>query len=467
MESYQLPDLPCRDFGRMPNVRQRDRHDSSASVPQNQQDSSISHLVTKVSYSATVERGRRMRRLLIVCSWVIALTLPLKASDDAIQFAFRADYWKYLREQKAANLKPEQPAKLERALHEIKERHILERFQAGAYGFHPLLGGLETGSGFGFGTEFRPNITKDGRVEMSGRVQGSLKGYQRYELGIGAPHLAGDRFFISLNARHSVSPQQDFFGIGEDSRESDRTNYRYDATDTKATAGFRPATWLEIGTAAGALQANTERGTDPHFPSVEQLFDDAAVPGLGRQIRYGYSDVFIKADNRDEPNNPRAGRKLELNWRAYRDGGRGYSFNRIDAEVQQYFPFFNNRRVIALRGRTAFSDTSNDNTVPFFLQPSLGGSEDLRGFREFRFRDRNLMVMNAEYRWEAFSGLDVALFGDAGKVFRSSREFNFNDLKTSYGFGFRFNTAKSVFWRIDTAFSNEGPRVFLKFGHVF
>ena len=77
------------------------------------------------------------------------------------------------------------------------------------------------------------------------------------------------------------------------------------------------------------------------------------------------------------------------------------------------------------------------------------------------------MVMNVEYRWEAFSGLDVALFGDAGKVFNSSREFNFKDLEKSYGFGFRFNTAKSVFLRIDTAFSNEGPRVFLKFGHVF
>jgi len=101
------------------------------------------------------------------------------------------------------------------------------------------------------------------------------------------------------------------------------------------------------------------------------------------------------------------------------------------------------------------------------MQPSLGGSEDLRGFREFRFRDRNLMVMNAEYRWEAFSGLDLALFADAGKVFHNSRQLNLRDLEKSYGFGFRFNTAKSVFWRIDTAFGNEGPRVFLKFGHVF
>ena len=77
------------------------------------------------------------------------------------------------------------------------------------------------------------------------------------------------------------------------------------------------------------------------------------------------------------------------------------------------------------------------------------------------------MVMNAEYRWEAFSGLDLALFTDAGKVFNASHEFNFQDLEKSYGFGFRFNTAKSVFLRIDTARGNEGTRLFVKFGHVF
>ena len=48
--------------------------------------------------------------------------------------------------------------------------------------------------------------------------------------------------------------------------------------------------------------------------------------------------------------------------------------------------------------------------------PTLGGSTTLRGFSEFRFRDRNAFLINAEYRWEAFSGLDMALFGDWGDV---------------------------------------------------
>jgi len=105
--------------------------------------------------------------------------------------------------------------------------------------------------------------------------------------------------------------------------------------------------------------------------------------------------------------------------------------------------------------------------VPFFLQPTLGGSEDLRGYREYRFRDRNMVVFNAEYRWEAFSGLDLAVFADAGQVAARPGDLHFKNFEKSYGTGFRFNTAKSVFLRMDVGFSKEGQHLFVKFGHVF
>jgi outer membrane protein assembly factor BamA len=111
--------------------------------------------------------------------------------------------------------------------------------------------------------------------------------------------------------------------------------------------------------------------------------------------------------------------------------------------------------------------TADGQEIPFYLQPVVGGSEDLRGFEEARFRDRNMAVFNAEYRWEAFSGLDLALFADAGQVAHRIHQFKFNDMKTAGGVGFRFNTAKSVFLRVDVGYSGEGARMFLKFGHVF
>ena len=91
--------------------------------------------------------------------------------------------------------------------------------------------------------------------------------------------------------------------------------------------------------------------------------------------------------------------------------------------------------------------------MPFYLQPTLGGSEDLRGFRPFRFYDNNAVILNGEYRWEVFSGLDMALFVDAGQVFPDWHQINYRHLKSDAGFGFRFNVRNDVFLRIDTAFS--------------
>jgi outer membrane protein assembly factor BamA len=101
------------------------------------------------------------------------------------------------------------------------------------------------------------------------------------------------------------------------------------------------------------------------------------------------------------------------------------------------------------------------------MLPTLGGSDDLRGFADFRFRDNNMVLFNAEYRWEAFSGLDLALFADAGQVAPTAREIDLRDMKTAAGVGFRFNTAKKVFYRVDVGFSEEGTRIFMNFGHVF
>ena len=84
----------------------------------------------------------------------------------------------------------------------------------------------------------------------------------------------------------------------------------------------------------------------------------------------------------------------------------------------------NQRRVFAVPREIGADLRRRRPAIPFYMQPSLGGSEDLRGYRPFRFRGDNLLAMNAEYRWEVFSGLDMAVFADAGKVFTRKSDFS-------------------------------------------
>ena len=106
--------------------------------------------------------------------------------------------------------------------------------------------------------------------------------------------------------------------------------------------------------------------------------------------------------------------------------------------------------------------------VPFSYMPGFGGRDTVRGFLDYRFRDGAWALLNAEYRWEAFSGLDMALFGDWGDVGPTWDAIDFDELKSDYGIGFRFNTYKSVLYRIDIGFGGaDGVRYFFKFSKAF
>jgi len=74
---------------------------------------------------------------------------------------------------------------------------------------------------------------------------------------------------------------------------------------------------------------------------------------------------------------------------------------------------------------TVLSHTGSDQAVPFYLLPSLGGHNTLRGYAEYRFHDGHLMVVTAESRWAVFPHLDGAIFFDAGSVASRVRDLDF------------------------------------------
>jgi outer membrane protein assembly factor BamA len=391
---------------------------------------------------------------------MMSLALMMGFQDPAGEPS-RAATFEEARQEKAENLTKPTRTFLERALQNFKEKRAMERFQEGFHGFHPIIGGIRSGSGFGGGTY----VETEG-VRASGQV--SIKGYQKYEVRFTAPRVYSDLFFADFRATHRNFPQERFFGIGQNSRKEDETNYRLEDTNYLGRFGLKPAKHVKAGFLAGWLDTNVGSGTSQLKPSIEQVFQADDAPALANQPNYFQMGLFFDADYRDQPGNPRSGGHYLASWTSFQDHKLSkYDFAQYDIEAQQYIPFFNKRRVIALRAKSTFQQTSPGQEVPFFMQPTLGGSEDLRGYREFRFRDRNMVVFNAEYRWEAFSGLDLALFGDAGQVAPRPSELRFSDFQTAYGVGFRFNSEKSVFLRVDLGFSREGQHVFVKFGHVF
>ncbi|MGH9196522.1 MAG: BamA/TamA family outer membrane protein, partial [Acidimicrobiia bacterium] len=248
-----------------------------------------------------------------------------------------------------------------------------------------------------------------------------------------------------------------------------RTNFALRETNVGGAVVVHPSYWLSIGERVEYLTPRIGRGTDPRFPSTELVFSEPQTPGLTAQPDFVRAETFVSIDYGDPPLNPRAGGRYRLSYQQYHDRDLDrFSFARFDVDFQQYVPFWKRHRTIVLRALASLSDADAGHEVPFYLQRTLGGAYSVRGFRAFRFRDRNLLLLQAEYRWEINPFVTGAIFYDAGKVAAHREDLDLNDLERSYGFGLRLGSRAGVAIRAEAAFgSGEGTRFLLRFNNVF
>jgi hypothetical protein len=427
-----------------------------------------------------LQRPRREARLsnyaaggfLFACCIGLAVwPLPLAAQDGAGAAESRAAEIMAARRRKAESAQPEVNTPFEQRLIWFKEGRVLERVTGGVGGLRLKIGGLAAGGGFALGPEYARDDLKDGQVSLRAAAQASFSGFQKFDAELTLPKLLAGHAFLNTYAVHHNYPQLQYYGPGPDSRKGERTNYRLEDTAIDLTFGVRPVTRLGGLTLAGSVGHvwnNVGPGTRKEWASTERVFSPAEAVGVDRQtdfLRYG---GYAQLDYRDNAGGPRRGGYYLAQFSRYTDRElKRHDFDRLDVELQQYLPFFNERRVIALRARTTLTDTRAGQSVPFYMQPTLGGPDSLRGYRPFRFYGNNSLLLSAEYRYEVFSGLDMSIFADAGKVTARRASVNFKDLESSVGFGFRFNVRNNVFMRVETAFSHEGFQVWLRFNPVF
>jgi hemolysin activation/secretion protein len=147
--------------------------------------------------------------------------------------------------------------------------------------------------------------------------------------------------------------------------------------------------------------------------------------------------------------------------------GQEFRFDRASVDARGYVSLGSPQRVLATRLYASRDQAAAGSRVPFYLQDALSNSHILRGYPTFRFRGERLLSLQAEYRWEAAPALELALFADAGRVFRPADDWSLPGLHGSVGFGLRFKTHDDVLMRIDVARGDEGTRAYLRFGPSF
>ena len=328
---------------------------------------------------------------------------------------------------------------------------------------HPLVGGVAPGGGLGVGIGYATPKSQEWFHDASTMV--TLNRFWSVE-GETGRQTQRSRLGVFGEVRHMS--RLGFFGIGPGSRREDRTNFRLRETTVGAKGWVRPRAAVRIGGYAEIYSPQLGSGASPSLLSIEDVFHPSDVPAL--------QDDPVFARYRGFAEFAHSTGTYQIAMEAVRDHDLGrYNFHRVETEVQQRFAGFKPGHRLTLHGLMAV--TNSDAVVPYYLQYTLGGGgglkafrpdmlgsdgtkATLRGYQNYRFRDRDILLMQAEYRIPVHKNVDATVFYDAGQVAGRASDL-FDGAKQGTGFSLSYMRKGAALGRIDVGYgSGEGIHVF-------
>ncbi|MGC4082222.1 MAG: BamA/TamA family outer membrane protein [Vicinamibacterales bacterium] len=285
-------------------------------------------------------------------------------------------------------------------------------------GVYPRVGDMITGAGWisggpGYRYWFGHRAFVDGSATVSWHA------YKQATARFEVPRLARGYLAVGTEVQWSDLTQVHYFGI-DDSATAAESEYRIKTTDVVGYATYKVLPWLAIDGSLGRLdRPSVSTGTgwfDPDYEPTSTVYPNDPGVGVGPP-NYVHGEAQVVADTRDFPSYPTRGGVLRGAWSAFSDRDLGtYSFQRYEAEAARFVPVARGHVVLALHAWGVFTDVPEGQSVPFYMLPTLGGSNTLRGDRSYRWHDRDLLLVNVESRVRIFEHMDLALFADAGNV---------------------------------------------------
>lgn len=402
--------------------------------------------------------------VVVLVSLLAAPAAPAQESDAPPRS--RAETIRRQRQERAATIPPKPPPN--KNAQPRSGKFSPGDLLSGGDGWSASIGRVAPGQGYALGPVYKRLGVWNGRINWQAALKASpTKAWGAFG-EVAAPNLYKKRVFGEAEFFHIHGPRYEYYGPGPDSSLDDYANYRLEQNGVEGRLGFRPARNLRIGWFGGFLRANPGPGTRTGVAQVTEVFAPRLLPAIDQTLHLWRTGLFASYDSRDNPGGPRGGGLYQVRWEKFADGSQNlYGFQRLRFEGQKFAPIFNKTNVLALRLHTTMTWVPEERQLPFYLQATLGGPRELRGFPRFRFHDQNSLIATAEYRWRLFSGMDAVAFLDAGKVTARAADLGFTDLESSAGVGVRLRLQGNVFMRVETAFSHEGTQFWVRFSDIF
>ncbi len=414
-------------------------------------------------------RIRLARQFAMLLLGGIACSLGAGAQDAGVTAgnASRAQTIADAEQEKAKHLTPQQPPRGELKFDHLEKGIISRIFNAN--GPSLKFGGIPTGGGFSLGPQYtRQDLFAD-HLTWNTYVVGSTKKWYGGATSFDFHDLLNGHLELSTDGGYQNDASVWYFGEGPDSSKSNKTDFDREFTTTHFSAlGHFFDQKLTVGYIVGGLLVHVGPGRLSDTPPTEQLFTAADTPGLTQQSNFITGTTTVQLNlSRLGFNNPE-GLQLEADDSQFFDrSGNQANFHLLETQATYYVPLTNGMRTLVFRARNETAFAENNQVVPFYLQPTLGGPDDLRGYDRYRFYADGNSVATAEYRWSISQTLEMAIFGDGGNVYTRPGLIGFRDLHGDGGIGFRVKNKQASVMRFDIGFSPEGVRVWFVFNDIF
>jgi hypothetical protein len=304
------------------------------------------------------------------------------------------------------------------------------------------------------------------------RVYTSTHNDQRVTFGLRFPLAQGS---LDVFAGFRDKSNTRYFGIGPDAVAEDESIYGQRLTWAGASYGRDLGSNVTVVGNVGVSRVATSEPNQDFAPSITDLFAARLPLGFGAATTGVSAGFTLYHDNSGITSRPRTGgiRRIVAAYfhGTSSDDTRYWTYR---AELQQFVPLWFKSNVLALRALVTWIEPVGDRAVPFQRLMWNNDPDLLRGFKDYRWRDRGLFVATAEYRWPIWvakhaegTGLDSYLLTDVGQVFNQWDQLNGDNMTWSYGAGIRLVTSTSFVFRLEYARATEGGMLRFSGSQVF
>lgn len=381
----------------------------------------------------------------------------------------------------------------------IKPGNIFQRFLISSFIAPFVFNNSDVGTGFGVGftdIDFRHQR----RREFAGIfLSYTTKGQQQYgivwrrmlktrDLPTGGV-IQEERSYVVARASYRKTLTRRFFGFGPDTQEFDESSYLDEAIEVGLGIAYSLPSPLDDFVVEARIDAEAHQLGSGTVQGAFDMRDRYPLTFRGFQD-WNFGDLVLETrwDTRDSQRNPYSGHAIGARVDALlaQTGGHvgavftvfGTKVFRVPGLLHDGGDPFEAHPPTDTLAFGLFTQASTG-VVPFYLLPTLGGRDTLRGFIEGRWRDRSAWHGSAEYRfWVIPRGIPItrnvrieriglAAFYDVGAVSPTWPDIFSSTVSHSYGAGVRIGLERAAVFRLDFGFSTERFNFIAAFGMPF